>query len=117
MTYSVEVTDQYNCNDTAFVLITVLPDLSKVNPATLLTPNGDGINDIWTIEYIEAYDENKVYVFDTYGQIIYSSSPYNNDWDATFNGKTLPDGTYFYLIELSPDSKPMKGSLTILTNK
>ncbi len=117
MTYSVEVTDQYNCKDTAFVLITVLPDLSKVNPATLLTPNGDGINDIWTIEYIEAYDENKVYVFDTYGQIIYSSSPYNNDWDATFNGKTLPDGTYFYLIELSPDSKPMKGSLTILTNK
>lgn len=117
MTYSVEVTDQYNCKDTAFVLITVEPDLTKIVVPSLMTPNGDGINDIWNIENITAYDEAKVYVFDAYGQVIFYSSPYNNDWDATFNNKPLPDGTYFYLIELSPDFKPIKGSLTILTNK
>jgi gliding motility-associated-like protein len=117
MTYSVEVTDQYSCKDTAFVLITVEPDLSKVGIPNLLTPNGDGVNDLWKIEHIEAYDESKVYVFDAYGQVLYYKSPYNNDWDATFNGKTLPDGTYFYVIELTPDIKPIKGTLTILTHQ
>ncbi len=117
MTYSVEVTDQYSCKDTAFVLITVEPDLSKVNVPSLLTPNGDGVNDLWKIENIIAYDEAKVYVFDAYGQVLYYSSPYNNDWDATFQGKTLPDGTYFYLVELGSDFKPLKGTLTILTHK
>ncbi|MGV6862001.1 MAG: gliding motility-associated C-terminal domain-containing protein [Putridiphycobacter sp.] len=117
MTYSVQVTDQYGCQDTAFVLITVEPDLSKVIVPNLITPNGDGFNDLWKIQYIEAYDEAKIYVFDAYGQQLYYSSPYNNDWDATFQGKTLPDGTYFYLIELTPDLDPIKGTLTIISNK
>ena len=117
MTYSVEVTDQYGCKDTAFVLITVLPDLQNIEIPTLMTPNGDGYNDIWKIKNIDSYDESEVYVFDAYGKVMYQSSPYNNDWDATFNGDVIPDGTYFYLVKLSPDIKPIKGTLTIVSKK
>lgn len=116
MTYSVEVTDQYNCKDTAFVLVTVNPNLDLITIPNLLTPNGDGYNDIWKIKNMETYDESDVHVFDAYGQLIYKSSPYLNDWDATNgNGDLLPDGTYFYIVILGDGIKPLKGTLTIVS--
>ena len=116
MTYSVEVTDQYNCKDTAFVLITVNPNLEIVIIPNLMTPNGDGYNDIWKIKNIEAYEESEVTIFDAYGKVIYQSTPYYNDWNATTsNGDIIPDGTYFYVVILGEDFEPMKGTLTIVS--
>lgn len=117
MTYSVEVTDIYGCKDTAFVLVTVSPNLLNIEIPNLMTPNGDGYNDLWLIKNIESYDESEVYVFDAYGKVIYQSTPYNNDWDASFNGSIIPDGTYFYIVKLGPDITPIKGALTIVSKK
>lgn len=116
MTYSVEVTDQYNCKDTAFVLISVSPNLDLITIPNLMTPNGDGYNDIWNIKNIETYEESEVTIFDAYGQLIYQNSPYLNDWDATNgNGDVIPDGTYFYIVILEEGIKPLKGTLTIVS--
>lgn len=117
MTYSVEVTDIYGCKDTAFVLVTVNPNLLNIEIPNLMTPNGDGYNDMWLIKNIESYDESEVYVFDAYGKVIYQSTPYNNDWDASFNGSIIPDGTYFYIVKLGPDITPIKGALTIVSKQ
>lgn len=116
MTYSVEVTDIYNCKDTAFVLITVNPNLEVITIPNLMTPNGDGYNDIWKIKNIEAYEESEVTVFDAYGKVIYQNSPYLNDWGATTGtGDVIPDGTYFYVVILGEDFDPIKGALTIVS--
>ena len=116
MTYSVEVTDQYNCKDTAFVLIQVDPNLDIITIPNLLTPNGDGYNDIWKIKNMETYEQSDVTIFDSYGQLIYKSSPYLNDWGATNgNGDKIPDGTYFYIVILGEHTKPLKGTLTIVS--
>ena len=50
--------------------------------------------------------------------MIYSSSPYNNDWGGTYNGNQLPDGTYFYLLNLNDPLYPddIQGVITITGN-
>ena len=66
------------------------------------TPNGDGINDFWIIDNIENYSTNKVYIYNRWGTLMYSTSNYNNFdnvWDGKFNGQAVTSGTYFYVIE------------------
>ncbi len=66
------------------------------------TPNGDGINDFWVIDKIEKFPNNKVYIFNRWGNKIFQTSNYNNInniWDGKLNGQSVPTGTYFYIIE------------------
>jgi gliding motility-associated-like protein len=79
-----------------------------------ITPNGDGANDTWIIEKIEEFRFNKVFVHNRLGNLVYSAEGYKNDWDGTYNGKPLPEGTYYYLIDLGTGKDPIKGHLTII---
>lgn len=116
--YSVQVTDDYNCQDTASVNIRVLPDPYAIEIPNLVTPNGDGYNDHWVIKNILSYPEAEVYIFDAYGQLLFEQkNGYSNDWDITFNGDYLPDGTYFYIVKLNEDTDPKKGTLTVISKK
>ena len=69
-----------------------------INIHDAITPNGDGINDVWIIEGLQDYPKNTVQVFDKWGNLLYEQNNYNNDWGGHgSNGALLPDGTYFYL--------------------
>ncbi|UKN01756.1 gliding motility-associated C-terminal domain-containing protein [Paracrocinitomix mangrovi] len=118
ITYYVEVTDINGCKDTAEINITVNPDLTNVIPPNLFTPNADGFNDLWQIDNIDVFDQNQLTVFNIYGQVVFEAQPYNNDWDGTYNGSKLPDGTYFYLIRLNDPlyEEPLQGVVTIAGN-
>lgn len=77
------------------------------------SPNGDGVNDFFKIDCIENYPNNLLQVFNRWGNIVFESRSYKNDWDGTPNGramvqkeKQLPVGTYFYLLDLGDGSKP-----------
>ena len=66
------------------------------------TPNGDGLNDFWIIDNIEKFPNNKVYIFNRWGNKIFQTTEYNNTnnlWDGKLNGQLVPSGTYFYVIE------------------
>jgi gliding motility-associated-like protein len=85
----------------------------------LITPNGDGKNDVWIIQNIQQYPEIKVWVYNRWGNLVYQSQPYNNDWNGYYteggnvNGP-LPASTYFYLIDTMKKSQdPIKGYLEI----
>jgi gliding motility-associated-like protein len=81
----------------------------------ILTPNDDGRNDNWTISYKPEWEAPEVSVFNIYGQKVYHSHSYQNDWKGTFNSSRLPNGSYFYLIEFNRnDIAPIKGILSIL---
>jgi len=65
-----------------------------------ISPNGDGLND-----YLELV-ANKVEIFNRYGKEVYSKTNYNNDWHGQFmGGGEMPDGTYYYVIELVSGEK------------
>lgn len=78
----------------------IIPEIPK-----FFTPNGDGINDVWTLEEIQRYPANKVWIYDSYGNLILYANPYQNDWDGTLNNSPLPQGSYLYMIDLNGDGQ------------
>ncbi|HEX2684486.1 MAG TPA: gliding motility-associated C-terminal domain-containing protein, partial [Ferruginibacter sp.] len=80
-------------------------------------PNKDGFNDTWYITNGNCLKRASVQVYNRYGGKVFESSDYKNDWDGTYKGKPVPDGTYYYVIdyELLNNSRVMKkGNVTIL---
>ena len=81
-----------------------------------ISPNGDGRNDTWSIPGIEQFPNNTVQVFNRWGNLVFEQKGYSNadPWEGQWNGKDLPDGTYFYRIELGGDAEILSGWLQIL---
>ena len=84
------------------------------------SPNNDGINDTFVIGCIENYPNNKLEVYNRWGNIVYTKRGYNNEFDGTSNGRVtvntsekLPNGTYYYILDLGEGSKPKVGWLYI----
>jgi gliding motility-associated-like protein len=78
------------------VKVLVLKDL--IIPNTF-TPNGDGINDTWNIINLADYAKAAINIYNRYGINLYHSLGYALPWDGTWNGKILPAGTYYYIID------------------
>lgn len=78
------------------------------------SPNNDGINDTWNITLLESFINSKIEVFNRYGQLVYTSKGYNKPWDGKLNGKPLPIGTYYYIIDPQNGVKREIGNVTIL---
>jgi gliding motility-associated-like protein len=106
------ITDQYGCKYIDDVKVEVIPseDLVFYNS---ITPNGDGDNDVWYIGNLEKYPENRVQIFNRYGQEIYSIVNYKNNWNGKYLGNDLPAGTYYYVFDTKKENKIFKGYLTI----
>ena len=111
--YSVEVTNRFGSKTTVSITVTVREDY-HVMPNNLITPNGDGVNDTWTIENLGSYPNNKVSIFDRSGRLIYSKTNYNNDWNGQLNGSELPEDTYYYIILLDGGKGEKKGFITLV---
>ncbi len=62
------------------------------------SPNKDGVNDKFLIRGIEEYPKNSLSIYNRWGELVMKAEPYNNDWEGEWNGKELPDGTYFYCL-------------------
>lgn len=116
-TYVLTVTDVNSCVNKDTVIVTLSAAEFDGKISNLFTPNGDGINDSWYIQNIQNYPDNEVFVYNIYGNLVYSKKGYTNDWLGTFNGAALPDGTYYYVLRFDNSSVVSKGSLDILKNK
>jgi len=90
------------------------------------SPDGNGINDTWHITGIDRYSNNHVEVYNRWEIKVFEQDYYNtnDEWDGTANVKTLiigqsqlPEGTYFYIIDLGDDKaagrRPIKGYVYI----
>ncbi|GIV28108.1 MAG: hypothetical protein KatS3mg027_1922 [Bacteroidia bacterium] len=104
--YIITVTDFYNrvYQDTVNIGIEYEGDcLLKIYSG--FSPNGDGVNDTWIIDGIEFYPENSVAIYNRWGDIVWQKNAYDNTnvvWDGiwSFTGEKLPNGTYFYIINI-----------------
>ena len=63
------------------------------------SPNGDGINDTWSIGEIQRYPKNQVWVYDNSGVLVFNKTRYSNNWTGDFNGVNLPKASYLYMID------------------
>jgi len=118
--YSVEVLSGGNCKATKGIYVSVkdsieqIPEIVVVN--NILTPaNFDGLNDYLIIENLSLYEHPcQLYIYNTWGSLIYTSTNYNNDWNGVSSeGKELSAGTYYYIIK-SEEKKGKAGYIDIL---
>jgi len=80
----------------------------------IITPDGDGVNDAFTIVGIHNYPDNEVYIYNRWGQEVFHTIDYQNDWYGTFKNQELPDGTYYYVfLDRSNGKLIQKGYITI----
>ena len=79
-----------------------------------ITPNGDNINDVFTIAGMSAYPEATINIFDRYGKIVAALSSRNRSWDGTFQGYRLPATDYWYIIKLTHDGEEIKGHFSLI---
>ena len=82
----------------------------------LFTPNGDGINDQFVIRNLMQYQQRELTVLNRWGNQVFRSNNYNNDWD----GGSLGEGTYFYILRVRDSSgegwQVHKGAVAIVRN-
>ena len=103
-TFAYVVCDLAGC-DTGLVTITInCPD--KVFLPQGFSPDGDGKNDQLVFTGLEYFAPAAIKVYNRYGTSVYDNADYKNNWDGiNTDNKPLPDGTYFYVLELSDKRK------------
>ncbi|OOQ59484.1 gliding motility-associated C-terminal domain-containing protein [Mucilaginibacter pedocola] len=85
-----------------------------IAPPNTFTPNGDGVNDTWSIPALAGYPKCRVEIFNRYGTLVYNSVGYAKAWEGKFNGAPLPVGSYYYIIYPDVKQQKISGSVTIL---
>ena len=111
--FTVTVTGPNGCIGVDSVLVTVLPDV--VFPSGF-TPNGDGYNDIWQIDFVDKFPQMEVEIYNRWGEMLFASVGYRTPWDGRYNGGAVPVGTYYYVIKLNDPLFPeaYTGPLTVI---
>src|SRR5699024_10578713 len=73
--YQVCLTTCPNICSSATIYITVY----KLIIPQVLTPNGDGVNDLFVIQGLNRYPKNELYILDRWGDVLYKAAPYKNN--------------------------------------
>jgi gliding motility-associated-like protein len=89
-------------------------EITSADIGNAFSPNGDGINDYWKVTGIENYPKADVQIYTRDGQKIYQSIGYAIPFNGTYNGRQLPIGTYYYIINLHAGCSLLSGSLTVI---
>ena len=93
--YNILVRDKNECG-TASLLVSVI-EFPK-----FLTPNGDNINDTWSIKGANStfFPNSHIYIFNRFGKAVAKIDIDGDGWDGTYNSKLLPSDDYWFDINL-----------------
>jgi gliding motility-associated-like protein len=96
-----------NCeSDRIPISITILPAttgdcinfVDELPYLKFFTPNNDGYNDYWTIDFAYLKANTGIRIFDRYGKLIKTLTSNSNKWNGTFNGTELPSTDYWFVV-------------------
>lgn len=114
--YYVEITDTNGCVYMDSVTICIEDDpLVDFIPVSIITPNDDGSNDNLIFKGLEFYPENKITIYNRWGNIVFEKSGYQQDdrlFDGSNGGNPLAADTYYYILTF--DGQTYKSPLTIM---
>jgi gliding motility-associated-like protein len=119
--YTVEVTDKNGCTDTAGITIKDVPCCHLMLP-TAFSPNGDGLNDIYSPNSLGPSLLNNFSIYNRWGEKVYINAceVIVKVWDGSYKGTPCDVGTYYYMIEYdcqSPGGSRMitkKGEISLI---
>ena len=79
-----------------------------------VTANGDGVDDVFVIEGIENYPDNELTIYNRWGNVVFHTTNYQNDWGGrstsklNVGGDELPTGTYYYVLDTQSELHGVK---------
>lgn len=105
------VTDK-GCVDSVTREVMVIID--EIEIPNIITPNGDGLNDVFHITNIDKLEWSHIKIYNRWGTLVYNMENYKNDWD----GENLADGVYYFTLEYKTYFRTDKehGTVTIMRN-
>ena len=101
-TIQLEVTNAEGCTATDQIDIVSSGDCKIPN---VITPNGDGYNDVFEVPCISTYENNHMRIYDRRGVTVFEKSDYQNNWDGTNQNGDRLNGTYYYSFKSSNKSE------------
>ncbi len=97
-TYTIYIRSKENSCDPITVTGTIFKPIKNI-----ITPNNDGINDIWTFDGLDMFKESStIKIFNRYGKLVFEqTSKTEFVWNGYYLGRPLPTASYWYVIHLA----------------
>ena len=111
----VRVTDRDgNTLDKFFTITRTRKDFDSLTITNAFSPNGDRFNDAWGVQDLRFYVVVRIVVYDNVGtRLFYTENP-DIRWDGTYNGKEMPVGSYYWVIEVIETGEMRRGMLNLI---
>ena len=87
-----------NCNESDSIIIEVGCEMQFFAPNSF-TPNGDGENELFVIKGNNIIDY-EINIYNRWGELLFNSKDINISWDGKYNNQVVPEGSYFYTIDI-----------------
>ncbi len=110
----------YHVKDANGCIATIIDTLEapSISIPTVITPNGDGTNDIFVVPSLsEAYPNSTITIYDRWGKKLVEYKASEGGWDGTYNGNRMPSTDYWYEISVDEIDKTYTGHFTLLNSK
>ncbi|MEY3843992.1 MAG: hypothetical protein RL293_414 [Bacteroidota bacterium] len=104
------IVDEHSCTDSICTNVIVVP--AEITNINVITSDGDGINDRLAFQYLSFYPENELFIFNRWGQLLYSAKNYDNSW----NGSEYEEGTYFYVLKIYELDQTLQSFFQLVKN-
>ena len=102
-----------SCGSTS-VTVTIIINCKEFDIPNYVTANGDGVDDVFVIQGIENFPDNELTIYNRWGNVVYHTTNYQNDWDGrstsklNVGGDELPTGTYYYVLDTQSELHGVK---------
>jgi gliding motility-associated-like protein len=112
--YTIVVKDGDGCNSEDHPVTISRTESCALVIYDAFSPNGDDKNPVWNIGNVVNFPNIKVKIFNLWGKMVFSSTGYGTPWDGKYEGKELPSGTYYYVIDPGDGSDILNGAVSIV---
>ena len=103
-----------NTLDKFFTITRTRKDFSSLIITNTFSPNRDRFNDTWGVPEVRFYEGARISVYDRGGlRLFYTENP-DIRWDGTFEGKEMPVGTYYWVIQVKETGEIRRGVLNLI---
>jgi gliding motility-associated-like protein len=101
-TFRLTATDNAGLSNSDDLVVTVKEGKSNPIGASLVfTPNGDAINDVWTVKNEGMVVGCPISIYNNLGKKVFETAEYHNDWNGYVNGQPVKEGDYYYVFDCS----------------
>ena len=88
-------------------------DSEMIKVSDFFSPNGDGLNDYWTIPELDLLADSRVFIFDRFGRLLVENTGTAFRWDGLINNIPAPVDSYWYLVKLN-ENESLRGNFTLM---